>query len=226
MKKNILNLLGFSLFLASHQVFAQQCPQPLTKLDVQLNMAPLKYEYEYTSRQIQNVKGNVNPNLLGLFSGAKSINVQPSYKIVPISQNQYCMVVSSAVVRININPIIYIARESQQFPCTKQRVEQHELLHFQFEVNSASRAKAYIESIANNYYGQIFYVFNQQEINQVSEVLRTRSSKFINEISDYFERSTNPLHAQIDSQENYKYESSFCSVQENVMIHKLLDLKY
>lgn len=227
MKNKILTFFGLGLLFTSSYTFAQQqCTQPLENLDVQLTMAPLKYEYQYTSRQIQSVKGNANPNLLGLFSGGKRIQLQPSYKMIPINQNQYCMIVSSVVVKVNINPIIYIAREAQQFPCTKQRVEQHELLHFQFEVNTISRAKPYIENMVRNYFNQTFYVTNQQEANQASQLLKTRGSKLIDEVGEYFEKNTGPLHEQIDSQDNYKYEGSFCSVQENVMLHKLLDLKY
>ncbi len=226
MKNKIFNLLGLGLFCIGSSAFAQQCPQPLGNMDIQVSMTPLKYEYQYTSRQIQSVKGNANPNLLGLFSGGKHIHIQPSYKIVPLAPNKYCMVVSSATVKVTMNPIIYIAREAQQFPCTKQRVEQHELLHFQFETNAAAKAKPYIENILYNQLNQVFYVSNQQEVNQVSELLKARGNQVMNEISEYFENSTSRLHAQIDSEANYKYESSFCSVSENQMLHKLLELKY
>lgn len=226
MKNKVSKLLGLILFVMSTHSLAQQCPQPLGNLDVQINVEPLRYEYQYTSRQIQSVKENTNQTLLGLYSGNKAINIQPSFKITQLAPNSYCMSVSSSLVRVNITPIIYIAKESQQFPCTKQRVEQHELLHFQFELNAASKAKSIIEKMANKYFNQQFYVLNQQEVNQVSDILKKRGNDFMNEIGNYFEKNTTPLHDKIDSQENYKYESSFCSVQENAMLNKLLELKY
>src|ERR1700712_4557952 len=99
MKKKILQLLGLGIFFIGKSVFAQQCPQPLNNLDIQINMNPLQYEYGYTSVQMESIRGNANPNLLGLFSGAKSINIQPSFKLVPLSSNYYCMIVSSALIK-------------------------------------------------------------------------------------------------------------------------------
>jgi hypothetical protein len=226
MNNKILKLCGLGIFLINTSVYAQQCPKPLSNLDVQVNMTPIRYEYGYTSRQIESVKGNKNPNLLGLFNSDALINVQPSFKVTPLGQNYYCMTVSSLLVKIQINPIIYIAREAQQFSCTKQRVEQHELLHYQFEVNTASRAKPFITDLANNYFSQVFYVSSQEEVDKLSSLLKKKSSDFINAIGHHFETSSNGLHAKIDSRQNYEYESSFCSVQENATLHKLLNLKY
>jgi hypothetical protein len=226
MSNKLLKLLILGGFLTNTPVYSQECPKPLGNFDVQVNMTPIRYEYGYTSRQIESVKGNKNPNLLGLFSSDVLINVQPSFKVTPIGHNYYCMTVSSLLVKIKINPIIYIAREAQQFSCTKQRVEQHELLHYQFEVNTASRAKPFIINMGQNYFSQVFYVSNQEEVDKISSLLKKKSSDFINAIGHHFESSTNALHAKIDSRQNYEYESSFCSVQENATLHKLLNLKY
>lgn len=226
MNKKLLKLLGLGIFLINSLAYAQQCPKPLGNFDVQVNMAPIRYEYSYTSRQIESVKGNKNPNLLGLFNSDALINVQPSFKVTPLGQNYYCMTVSSLLVKIQINPVIYIAREAQQFSCTKQRVEQHELLHYQFEVNTAARAKPFIIDLGNNYFSQVFYVSNQEEVDKISSLLKKKNSDFINAIGHHFVSSTNALHSKIDSRQNYEYESSFCSVQENSTLHKLLSLKY
>jgi len=224
MKNVIFGLLG--LICVNNSVYAQQCPKPLGNVDIQINMAQIRYEYGYTSRQIESVRGNKNPNLLGLFTANSSIHVQPLFKITPLTNNSYCMAVSSLAVKVNINPSIYIAREAQQFPCTKQRIEQHELLHYQFEVNSASRAKPFIAEIANKYFTQVYYVMNQQEVDQIANMLKTKNSQFINDVGHYFENSSNHLHSKIDNPSNYEYESSFCSVNENNSLHKLLKLKY
>jgi hypothetical protein len=226
MSKMLFKFLGLGIFFINHCAHAQECPQPLGNLDIQVNMNPIHYEYGYTSRQIESVKGNKNPNLLGLFNSDALINVQPSFKVTSLGKNYYCMTVSSLIVKVNIHPIIYIAKEAQQFSCTKQRVEQHELLHYQFEVNTASKAKPFINNLANSYFNQPFYVTNQDEVDKISSILKKKSSDFINAIGQHFENSSNPLHAKIDSRQNYEYESSFCSVQENATLHKLLNLKY
>jgi Fe-S cluster assembly iron-binding protein IscA len=185
-------------------------------------MAPLKHDYRYTSRQMQDLEGQPNPNLLGLYSGSKNIVVEPTIESYGLP-GKYCSAVTSLNVNINIEPIIYISKEAQQYACTKLRTEQHELLHHQFEVNVASKSKPHIEQMVIKYFGS---QFNITDRSQLKNLVSPRSTALLEEIQLFFSTHTSPMHAKIDNPENYKIESSYCSYQENLQIDKILKMRY
>ncbi len=220
MKHKKINLFGLLLLLPL--ISYSQCPRPLNNLQVNINMAPLKHDYRYTSRQMQDIEGQPNPNLLGLYSGSKKIVVEPTIESYG-SPGKYCSAITAINVNINISPIIYISREAQQFACTKQRTEQHELLHHQFEVNVASKAKPHIEQMVFKHFGNQFIVTDR---NLIKNLINPKSTALLDEIQLFFTTHTSPLHSKIDNPENYKIESSYCSYQENLQIDKMLKMRY
>lgn len=213
-----------TIFLTFPISLMAQCPTQSPNIDINVSMTPITYNYDYTSRQMQELEGQKNPNLLGLYSGKKNFNIKTNIETSSINGKISCVNVTQVLVSVNISPTIYISKESQQFECTKQRTVQHEQQHLQFEVNVASKAKPIIEQIIKKYYiGQSFPTNSELEIKKMSDY---KSNSATNEIQYFLKKSTSNLHASIDSDENYKKESSYCSNQENVVINKLLQMKY
>lgn len=216
--KKIILIGGF--FCSTFAV--AQCPKPLNNLDIKIMMSPLVYDYSKTSKQMQSLEGQANPNLLGLYNGEKSVEINPLIEASGVRGGPACGAITKLNINIKVKPVIYISREAQQFSCTRQRTEQHEQLHYQFEVNALNRLKPYIQDLSKKYFGMNFAVNSEVELLNIN---KQRSNSFLNEVQQYMKSTTEPLHAKIDNPENYKFESSYCSYQENVAITKLLQMK-
>ena len=209
-----------AVFLSGH-TFAQ-CPIPLEKLDVQITMFPLKYEYGYTSHQIQTIQQQKSFNLLGLYTAHKQVNIRPYAESVAINNSNSCASVTNLSIIVAIAPVIYISKEAQRYKCTQERVIQHELLHHQFEINVALKAKPIVEHFGKKHFYQSFMAKNQ---NEIRNHLNIKTHALIGDIQKYLKDTTKYLHAQIDTPANYNKESEYCSNEENASISGLLNIQ-
>ncbi len=214
----------------SSSVNAATCPIPLSSsvnINVQNITSNIKYNYEYTSRQIKGMDNeNANfstSNLLGIFKSNKHFQIKPAYTTYGNEQIGYCIAIKQIDFIIKNSPEIYISREAQQFACTKHRTEQHELLHYKFDNATTESLKPYLINSFSKLFSQHFYFKNQDEIKMFVE---KTNQYYLKLSSNFIAEKNKPLHDQIDTTDNYKKESSYCSYQENVSLTKLLQMGY
>ena len=207
-------LITLGLILTSLNSYAG-CLTPLKNVDIKILMHPIQYYYNYSSKEIQKIEGNVEPNLLGVYISKRTVSIDPQYLLIKKDGEPFCVATDSFQTIISIYPSIYISKESQQFACTKQRTEQHELMHYQFEKHALSQIKPYIEGLVQKYYGKTFYADKEEDVNKVVNVA---NNFFLQELKNLMKDAVMPLQAKIDNEENYKIESSYCSFKENMLL--------
>lgn len=220
-----------SLVIISINSYAATCPLELFPSDnnaiISVQGNSLKYDYSKTSREIRSLPSNVNMHqnskLLGLFSSKKRYSIQPEFLTYGTPQIGYCISLKKITVTIETQPTIFISREAQQFSCTKHRTEQHELLHYKFDSQGLDMYTKQINNQMKGLFNKHFY-FNSKE--EISLFFKQMSDHYFSEESKAMNSYAQPFHEQLDSEENYKRESSYCSYNENYRLHELLRNNY
>lgn len=210
----------FILSTVSSFSYAQNCPAPAQKYDIEILMKPLSVDYSKTSAQIRLIRGESQNTLLGLYSSQRKIEINPlAQSIRPPGATNYCAAITQAKVRVILEPIIYVAREAQTYACTKKRVEQHELMHHQFEIGANQQAYAYIEQVLRKNFSTTFETSSREHL---SAIVKGKNQAIIREVQAYFSNATIHKHGAIDNPQNYENESRYCSLQENIAVMKMI----
>lgn len=235
MPKSIKNMLFLSITLFCVNSFSQtKCQAPIfsPNLDVQILNAELQTDYGLSSAQLKtlstkhknNDSNSPKTNLLGLYQNAKTYKMRPIYiHQRNLKTGTYCAALEKIVLQVVNNPKIYISKEAQMFSCTKHRTEQHELLHYKFDFSAIDELKPFLLTRLNKFFSKHLHFRTEQEMRDFFDTLVQNSLVLSNE---FMNQKTNHLHEQIDNEENYIKESSYCSYEENVKLTKALRGEY
>jgi len=215
--KKFLSTVVF--LLLANSASAQSCPaQPANFATIELITNPVVFDYSKTSNQIRSISNN--EHLLGLYVAKRRFMIQPMLKASKTNNsNMWCGVVDSLKLSIILEPVIYISREAQQFPCTLKRVQEHEMTHHNFEIRSQVQSQAFLENIIRTKYRSTFNFYSETD---GKNYLNNLNQKAVEEITRFYDKNSEALHAQIDTQENYRQESLMCSGEENLQLIRLL----
>lgn len=215
--KKILSIIGFLIFASS--VNAQSCPvQPNNFATIELLSNPVIFDYSKTSNEIRSISNN--EHLLGLYVAKRRFMIQPALRASKTGNSSpWCGVVESLKLSVILEPVIYISREAQQFPCTLKRVQEHEMMHHNFEIRSQVQSQPFLENVIRSKYRNTFRFYSEAE---GKDYLTQLNKKAVEEITNFYEKNSEVLHARIDTQENYRFESLACSGEENLQLMRLL----
>lgn len=221
--KNFLLATLFLTFSASS--YAQDCPQFRGNFNINFKTAPLKYDYSRTSQYLDIISKKIwdkETFPIGLTTNQKQINLD--YSLVTtktINNNQifYCSKVKELNLNVYYQPVIYIAKETQNLPCTFKRVLDHEHIHYNIEYKALAQLKEQIGSLLlSNFDG---YIYSSSE-GESKVKMELRQKHTISYISKFIEQNTSQFHNQIDTRESYNKESASCPINENQVLHKIL----
>lgn len=215
--KKIFSIVVFLLLAKS--ALAQTCPtQPPNFATIELITNPVVFDYSKTSNQIRSI--STNEHLLGLYMAKRRFLIQPSLKASKTSNSStWCGVIDSLKLTVILEPIIYISKEAQAFPCTLKRVQEHEMTHHNFEIRSQVQSQSFLENIIRTRYRSTFNFYTETD---GKNYMQNLNQKTIAEITKFYDDNSKALHAQIDTQENYRLESLLCSGEENFQLMRLL----
>ncbi len=224
----------FILFFSTKS-FASICPPSESRevFDFKVSVAPIQYDYHKTAKQLSYIAASEKNNILhnnasykalGLYEPKTMFDYTTSIKYVQYPQYNLICLRPIMEIKLTLNPSIFIAQEASQFGCTKHRVEQHELLHHKFALESISKLQKHL----NRKYAHFnqYYAYHPYQLKNETERLKNNLSALLQNIKveslKYYENEQNRLHIQIDTEENYKRESMYCSVEENTRLHQLI----
>lgn len=221
------------LSLMSLPVYSQNksCPIPLNTpiILIEASNDKINYDHSKTSRELMSIasnnisSGHNTNNLLGLFTNKKKYLINPEYTTYGHESLGFCLALKQIKVTIEAQPTIFISREVQNFSCSKHRTEQHELLHYKFDQEALNKYVDYLHQDLARLFKQHFYFRTKQDINNfMSDV----SQQYLNIGEQFVNNYARPLHDKIDSTENYRQESTYCSYQENYKLQKLLEKRF
>lgn len=216
------------LICMSKGAFAKQsCPIKLNNPNIIISVSNEKINYNYnkTSRELRGISDDIDSednykHLLGVFKNNKIQKINPQISFYGSDNIGYCLVFTKINVDIEGEPTIFISREAQRFACTKHRTEQHELLHYKFDQEALERYVNYLNKDLKRLFKNHFYFRNKQEI---SSFVESVSKQYLDISKEFSNKYATPLHKKIDTNENYKQESSYCSYQENYLLQKMLE---
>ncbi len=222
------------LSLISLPAFAQKnnnCPIPLNTPIIFINVSndKISHDHSKTSRELISIasnnisSGHNSNNLLGLFTNKKKYLINPEYSLYGHDSIGFCVVFKQIKVTIEAQPTIFISREAQSFSCSKHRTEQHELLHYKFDQEALNKYVDYLHQDLARLFKQHFYFKTKQDINNF---MADVSIQYLDIGEQFVNNYARPLHEKIDTAENYRQESTYCSYQENYNLQKLLEKRY
>lgn len=217
----IKKYLTLGLFFFSLNTFAN-CSPDLQDINVQIKKLPLLYDYSQNSNQLQALSQKMrrsNSYVAGLFTGDLQVQSYSQQRFFGNEKMGFCGTINKVETTIIFSPKIYIASETKNFPCKRQVAELHEQIHYKIEDNFISNLKPQIEDLIRKYYN---VSFNSPTPNGNSSYTKQIDDQFLAEIQEISRKYSEPLHAKLDSLENYKIESSYCSLQENIELGKLI----
>lgn len=188
-----------------------------SKFNINVNVVPIKYDYEKTSNQIKRIPNirtsNESQYLLGAYIPLLSIGLD--YKTLrEDSFSRTCNKVAVMNVNLKLESTIFIAKEIQPFSCTLNRTLQHENTHFEFEKQGIEVGVDYLKKSLEPVFSQKFYGSQAEYSQYIKGQLDILQKNTLNLIENY----SGKRHATIDSPENYKKESQLCSSAEHEMI--------
>lgn len=165
---------------------------------------------------------------LGLYQPKTNFDYTTSLKFIQYPEHNVVCLRPIMEIKITLNPNIFISNEAAQFNCTKHRVEQHELLHHKFALESITKLKKHLNKKYANF--NQYYAYHPSQLKSETNRLKQNLSNLLESIRQeslkYYEGEQNMLHSQIDTEENYKKESMYCSVEENIQLTQLIKKQY
>jgi hypothetical protein len=218
-------LLPFFLGVLSSSCYADTlCPTGQGQYNVQFDTQPLKYDYSKTSKELTAISQNKNNTEnhsvhTGLFYGYEGFDIEPVYSLIQNNNDNspMCGKIKTLNLIIHFQPTIYIAKETEGLPCLAPSVVHHEETHYKI----AMQALNYIHDNVGNFlltnYEGYLYAANK---NEMTQKVNEKNQYVVQSIKKMFDEKTIPLHAELDSPENYKKETMACPVRENVILHK------
>jgi hypothetical protein len=218
MIKKIIMALAFVFPMMS---YAQNCNVSNISPKLIMNIKPLVIDQSKSVTyltQISKDRGDHNP--IGMYTADKSIRILPSFtlKANRFTSNS-CAELNEVKIIVNVTPIIYLSTESQQYNCTKNRVYTHEMTHYKIEMDALNNLVPYLNTVASQSYN---IVLNGSDDKVISQNIDQINKQVIDGAFDFIRKNTLPYHAQLDTVENYKKESGYCSSIENVYLSRLI----
>lgn len=200
--------------------YAQSCNISNIIPTVILNVKPLVLDQSKNVAFLNIASKDIGHSPIGMYTADKSIRVLPSF-VVKTNRftNNSCAELSNVKITIDVTPIIYLSVESQQYQCTKNRVYNHEMTHYKIEMDAINRLSPYLRNLASQKYNVLLKGSNEKDISQNLDQI---NKQVIDSAFDFIKTQTNPFHDQLDTVENYKRESDYCSNLENVYLSRLI----
>ncbi len=196
-----------------------------SKFYINVNIEPVKYNYNYNSASIKsmpNIKTvNESQYLLGAYIPVLSMGVR-SKTLREESLSGTCNKIAEMTVTLKLDSSIYLAREIQPFQCTLNRTINHENTHFQFQKEAVDFGVEYLRKSLEPVFSQKFYGSAQQFDAFITNQMSILQKNTLNLI----ENNANPKHATIDNPANYKAESMACSSAEHDMVARSILATY
>ncbi len=201
--------------------------------NLSINILPPQYNESLSSAQIKEIsQSKMQSKELGLFRSENKIMVDLSYSIeffIDKQKNVHtCSYPNNLNVQLELNSIIYLAKEILNFPCTKNRTIIHENQHFKFQTDVLSRNKENIIQSSNEILlapaSHIFnFSFNSTYIKDwYANYYQLQQNQFNQSIEKEILSKAKNLHNTIDSEENYIREKNICPKTENNQLDILL----
>jgi len=216
----IKKILFFSALMVSSSVYAQSCDTANVNPVVNIDIKNLVIDYSKNVGFLDSNNKKERHVPLGMYTAPKTFGIQPAYtlKRSPVSGG-FCAQNTSVTVNFVVSPMIYISKEAQQFTCTSKRVYQHEMTHYNIEMNVMKQMNGYISNLLKSVYAAPLNAPNEDTLNTL---IAQRNQQVMKNIEDTFVRYTDPYHSQLDTVDNYKKESEACSELENVALSRQL----
>lgn len=219
-KKIIIKLIGL-LFLLPMVSYAQSCNISNIAPKVIINIKPLVIDQSKNVAyltQLSSERGDHSP--IGMYTADKNIRILPSFTVKTNRfTNNSCAELNEVKIIVDVNPIVYLSVESQQYQCTRNRVYAHEMTHYKIEMDALNNLNSYLTSIASRQYNILLNGSTEKAISQNIDQI---NKKVMDDAFVFIKKNTLPYHAQLDTIENYKRESSYCSNIENLYLSRLI----
>ena len=210
------------VFLLPMVSYAQSCNISNIAPKVTINIKPLIIDQSKNVAyltQLSKDRGDHSP--IGMYTADKNIRIQPFFTVKTNRfTNNSCAELNEVKIIVDVTPIVYLSVESQQYQCTKNRVYAHEMTHYKIEMDALSNLNTYLTITASQRYNIVLNGSNEKEISQNIDKINKR---VIDETFDFIRKHTLPYHDQLDTIENYKKESSYCSNIENLYLSRLIN---
>lgn len=199
---------------------AENCNEKIINPDIYVKLNPLKIDQEKNVSYLRSPAMSEGHSPIGMYMGNKEIKIAPTYTLNKrLFSSGMCAQLNSVKINIEINPVIYISTEAQQYACTKQRVYEHEMTHYNIDMKAVDKVSDYLKKEVLENYTSALIVSNEAEINARMDKL---NNQIIKSGFEYIKSESSPFHARLDTPENYKKESTYCSEIENVALTGLI----
>ena len=180
----------------------------------------IAYDYSQTTQQLTARRttspGPYGSNIDTATGGLRADQISTSSNIkmgtmVYQSQNAGCIWYDEVTVNINLNPVIYVAKEYQKEPC-KGAILKHELRHVEvdrFVVNKyAQQIGAAIQNTVNK--AGAVGPFPASDMNRQQDQLIKHIQAAIKSQEHLLDQEMRTLQSQVDSLEEYERISKIC----------------
>lgn len=221
MIKSIKSITWFIILAFSNSyTYAQMCPNITNTININTVVKEPNVNYNYTSRQLEGIQGsNYSRNKkLGEYRKSNQIGFQTqiAYRVIG---NQYCAVIETLNITAQSNSEIYISKEAQSFPCTKNRVLAHEYKHHMFNKEGMNLLSSYGREIASKITNKTYLGNSKEDIDQQ---IKNKTSVLNKYLLDFTSLNSRVNDEKIDTEQNYKNEQQICSLEENKALMNLL----
>lgn len=216
----ILGCVSFMGMASSYADVIKECPEPKNIVpEIIWEVTPLEVSTVLSVRELMlksnkpiNFESNSFKTTLGYYTGESTVSVSPSLMKTTMKNSRgdvkVCYNLEGVKIKISYTPKIYIASEAMQYHCTKSRVYEHELKHYNIDVVAYNRLPKFMKDYGYKNLMKLNYITDESQVMSVI-------SKTSSEVSEYIKLHTRPHHELMDTEENYKREMDLCSVQEN-----------
>lgn len=211
----------------SYAQVSRDCPEPQVVIpEIVWDVTPLEVKTNLSVREIMikndkhiNFAENSFKTTLGYYTGESTVSVTPSLMKTTLRNSRgnvkVCYNLEAVKIKIAYTPKIYIASEAMQFYCTKARVYEHELKHYNIDVIAYNRLPKFMKDFGYKNLMKLNYISDESQVMPVI-------SKTSEDISEYIKLHTRPHHEVMDTDENYKREMDLCSDKENRSLIQLI----
>lgn len=199
---------------------AENCNEKVINPEINVNINPLKVDWERSVNYLRLTSISEGHNPIGMYTGTKEIKIAPTYTINKrLFGSGVCAQLNTIKINIDVSPVIYISTEAQQYACTKKRVYEHEIMHYNIDIKAINKASDYLKNQVRQNYTSALIVANNTEIN---EKMGELNNLIIKAVFEYIRNESSPFHEKLDTTENYKKESTYCSDMENIALTELI----
>ena len=221
MKKLLLLLFFYSL----NSFASTPCDNYSLSFKTNVIINPIKYVVNKSSKEIQEISHNKNQlsassHVLGFIQSNVAIENSPSYLMV---KNRFdgsvCGKVTEDVLKITLNPTIYISSDVINLPCIKEHTVNHELTHYKFHSDGVKKIENIAESIAVLYFKNTQYGMNEKDIN---DYLNGLNKKYIQSLNTIYQNYIHPLDSWLDEPNRSKHDLEMCPSYQQKELSKSL----